>query len=95
MIETYKIIHGLYDLSCTSFLFTLNLSSVTRGHPHKLIKPPVNTNLYSHFFTNRVTNNWNNLPCNIITAGKLNTLRNLIAKHWNHYIYRIHFKIGE
>ena len=32
IIETYKIIHGLYDLSCTSSLFILNLSSGTRGH---------------------------------------------------------------
>ena len=56
MIVTYKIIHGLHDLSCSSSLFTLNLSSGTRGHPDKLIKPPVNTNPYSHFFTNRVIN---------------------------------------
>ena len=63
-IETYKIIHGLYDLSCTSSLFTLNLSAGTRGHCYKLIKPTVSTNIYSHFFTNRLIKNWNNLPCN-------------------------------
>ena len=87
MIETYKIIHGL-DFFCISSLFTLNVSSGTRGHPYKLIKPSVNTNLYSHFFTNRVINNWNNLPCNIVTAGTQNTFKNLIDKHWNHDIYR-------
>ena len=53
MIET-KILHGLCDFSCTSSLFTLNLSSGTRGHPYKLIKLSVNTNLYLHFFTNTV-----------------------------------------
>ena len=74
LLETYTIIHGLYDFSCTctSSLFTLNLSSGTRGHPYKLTKPSVNTNLYSHVFTNRVINNWNNLPYNIVTAGTLN-----------------------
>ena len=54
MIEANQIIHGLYDFSSTASLLTINLSSGTRGHPYKLIKPSVNTNLYSHFFTNRV-----------------------------------------
>ena len=28
---------------------------------------------------NRVINNWNNLPCNIVTAGTLNTFKNVIG----------------
>ena len=52
----------------------------------------INTNLYSHFFTNRVINNWNNLPCNIVTAGTLNTFKNLIDKHWNQYISKLESK---
>ena len=35
-------------------LFILNLASGTRGHPYKL-SVSVNTNLYSHFFTNSNT----------------------------------------
>ena len=83
--------YGLHDFSCTSSLFTL--SSGTRRHHYKLIKPSVNTNLYLHFFTNRLINNWNNLPCNTtetntVTAGTQNAFQNLIDKTWNHYIHR-------
>ena len=38
MIETFKILHKLYDPNTTSSLFTLNDSSCTRGHPLKLTK---------------------------------------------------------
>ena len=45
---------------CTSSLFTLNLSSGTRGHACKIIKQSVNTNICSHFFTNTNTNSNSN-----------------------------------
>ena len=59
MIETYKLLHGLYDSSSISNLLQINHASTTRGHPLKLIKPSVNTNLYKNFFSNRIINNWN------------------------------------
>ena len=68
MVAMIMVMVGMTDFSCTSSLFTLNLSSGTRAHPYKLIKPSVNSNRYSHFFTNRIINN---LPCNIVTAGML------------------------
>ena len=39
------------------------------------------TNQYAHLFTNRVINNWNSLPSNIVLAGTLNSFKNLIIWH--------------
>ena len=36
MTETFKIIHGFYDVEIVFSLFKLNESAGTRGHPFKL-----------------------------------------------------------
>ena len=38
MIEVFKILHGIYDMSITTELLTLMEGSVTRGHRLKLCK---------------------------------------------------------
>ena len=57
------------------------ISSVTRGHNEKLIKPVCHTNGQLNFFSNRVVNYWNSLPLDIVDAktigsfsGKLRSL---------------------
>ena len=69
------------SIACTSCLFTLNLSSSTGGHHQKVIKPADNTvnqhvNVYSHFFSNKVIPNWNDLTCNM---GCPLTIRGAVA----------------
>ena len=93
MIETYKILHEIYDSNTTSTLFSLNVSSGTRGHPYKITKLSCNTNLYQHFFTNRIINNWNNLPPHIVMAKTLNSFKNLLDKHWQDYRYQTNLTI--
>ena len=93
MIETYKVVHNHYDPITTSSMFTINSSFTTRGHPFKLIKKSTITNLSAHYFTNRVINNWNNLPAHIVTAGTLNSFKNLLDKHWNKYMFSTNIKI--
>ena len=87
MIETYKILHGLYDSASTSNLLYINNASTTRGHPLKLIKPSVNTNLYRNFFSNRVINNWNSLPEHIVLSGSLNIFKSSLDNHWANLQY--------
>ena len=64
---------------CLQFM---NLWELEAGYPFKVNKYAVHTNIYAHFFTNRSINHWNNLPCNIVSAGTLNSLKDLIDKHW-------------
>ena len=86
MIETYKVLHGLYDSNTTNNFFTLN-QSATRGHPLKLIKNPVHTNLFGTFFCNRVVNLWNSLPKDVVLSGTTNSFKNSLDKYWAHHMY--------
>lgn len=90
MIEMYKIMHKIYDVSTTAHLFTIN-TSCTRGHPFKLRKVSANFNLYLNFFTNRVVNNWNSLPEEVVMSGSVNAFKNALDRHWADFTYEIDF----
>ena len=91
MIETYKIIHNIYDSRTTSQLFTKKEVSVTRGHPLQIVKARTNTKKFSLFFTNRVTNNWNHLPVHVVKAGTINSFKNALDKEWKGQMYQVNF----
>lgn len=79
MIETYKILHELYDSNCVGDLFTMK-QSITRGHDYAVqIKCP-NTTIRKNFFTLRVSSTWNSLPKNIAEATSLNQFKNKLDK---------------
>ena len=75
MIETYKILHDIYDNDCTSGLFELKWTN-TRGHKYALKIRKSNSNLRKHFFTFRIAAVWNSLPCNVVEAKNLNVFKN-------------------
>ena len=89
-IETYKITHNHYDQLTTNKLLTPTESN-TRSHKFKLLKPRVKTNIFLHFFTNRIINKWNGLPCNIVEAESINCFKNLIDSYFKDFIYAIDF----
>ena len=80
MIEVYKILHENYDPSSTRSLLTKADSTLTRGHDLKLTKKATNTRNYQHFFTNRVTNMWNSLSQEAVSAGTQNAFKNQLDK---------------
>ena len=80
LIETYKILHGIYDTNTTSNLLHLNSSANTRGHSLKLNKNQVRTSKFSNFFTNRIVNIWNNLPKSVVLAETVNGFKNGIGR---------------
>jgi hypothetical protein len=61
LILTYKIIFGLVDTNVTDF-FIMRTSSTTRGHPYKIFAEHCSLDCRKYFFSNRVTEPWNNLP---------------------------------
>ena len=44
------------------------ITSVTRGHNLKLFKLSSSSSLRKNYFSNRVINEWNNLPATIVNA---------------------------
>lgn len=87
MIEVFKILHEKYDPKTTKSLLCISDTSSTRGHSLKLTKKTVCTNLYNHFFTNRIVNMWNSLPNEVVTAGSINAFKNRLDKHLSSIMY--------
>ena len=67
MIEAYKLLHNVYDLTLSSLLSPLK-DSTTRGHKLKLPKNRARTNIKAHSFIHRIVNDWNNLQDEVISA---------------------------
>jgi len=68
-IETYKYLHGEYQID-SSFL-PLNQSNTgvtTRGHCLKLMKRDCKTAGRANFLSYRIVNFWNSLPEQVVTA---------------------------
>ena len=68
---TYQLLHNYWNID-TSDLFTLNNSSITRGHNLKLFKPLIfHPQELDNHLSIRVINDWNNLPHHVIYAPSL------------------------
>ena len=83
LIETFKILKGLEDIDPNQ-LFTRATNTIfTRGHKYKLFKKRLEKglNLRKYFFSQRVIDNWNNLPANVIEAKSINQFKNRFDKH--------------
>ena len=84
-IETYKHLHGIYNVDST-VLFPLNQSAgvTTRGHCLKLQKRDCKTCVRANFLGLRIVNFWNNLPEFVVTADSVNVFKNRMDKHCHH-----------
>ncbi len=70
-ILVYKIIHGLEKGLRFEDMFQWHLSPFLRGHTMKLRTKRSRLNLRSEFFTQRVIQQWNNLPQSVAEATSL------------------------
>ena len=86
MIETYKYITGKYSTKKPEW--TIN-NNQNRGNSYKLSKGRPTQKTRVNFLTNRVINDWNKLPVNVVRAETLNQFKNRLDKHWknNEEIY--------
>ena len=75
MIECYKITHDMYKLEP---LLEPVKDNSRRGHSFKLMKHHTNKSVRSHVFSERVINNWNLLPEDVVAAQSINAFW-----HWN------------
>ena len=81
MIESYKIITGIYDTEASPVL-KLNLSTKTRGNRYKLDTHRTKYDLRKYFFTNRIVNVWNSLPDTVVMSETVNQFKNRLDKFW-------------
>ncbi len=79
MIEVFKIIKG-FDNVPVNTLFELSSCSL-RGHSLKLYKDSFKTNIGKFSFANRVIQDWNNLPDDVVSSNTINTFKNRFDRH--------------
>ena len=80
MITTFKIIRGLVEVPHQD-LFTISCNT-TRSNGLKLYKERTNTNTRLNFFTNRIINDWNTLPTDIVNALDITSFKTLLDIYW-------------
>ena len=66
LILCWKVFHGECHIKPEQ-LFELSTSR-TRGHPFKIFKPRIRTDIRRRSFSYRIITPWNNLPHDVITA---------------------------
>ena len=76
MIETHKILAGVYDEDVGPKLPKGN--STTRGHSKKIFKRGSRLNIRKYFFTLRVATIWNELPEDIVNAKNTQAFKNAL-----------------
>ena len=74
MLLAYKLINKLTKCDWESFFKRSDYP--TRGHKDKLYKPMAKTTLRLNIFSNRIINEWNNLPSEVISAQDINDFKN-------------------
>jgi len=82
MIETYKILHGIYDTAVSPVLPTCQ-DSVTRGNNFKLVKNFCRYDMRKYVFTQRIINMWNSLPVRVVNSSLVNSFKNNLDRFWS------------
>ena len=70
LIKCWKIFHG-HSSIIPSHLFTMSLTTGTRGHRFKLLKPHASLDCRRRFFSVRCIDQWNSLPDSVVSAAPI------------------------
>ena len=80
MIQTFRILKGIDNLRAKDF-FTIS-DKPTRGHNLKLVKQASRTNLRKFSFSNRVFEDWNQLPQEVVDCETVMTFKAALDNAW-------------
>ena len=89
MIQMHKIINDTVDVE--KALFVNRQESVTRGHNLKLRKMKATKLPRIRAFSNRVIDDWNELPAKAVNAPTTNSFKVELDRHWEDRMYNTSF----
>ena len=92
MIETFKILGGVYDASVCGELLEKQEDRRTRGHSKKLFKRKSRLDKRKYAFCNRVVNTWNNLPATVVDADNVACFEKRLDITWEIQEIRYNYK---
>ena len=82
MIQVYKIMNGMVRVNTEDFFVPSRLEH-TRGHQQRMAKDKATKMARINAFSQRVINDWNNLPEEVIKAESLNEFKNRLDDVWS------------
>ena len=82
----FKIMNGLVRMDKEK-LFSPTKTPRTRGHPQRVFKEHAVKLIRSRSFSERIVNDWNNLPADLVEATSLNIFKNRLDELWRHIWY--------
>ena len=88
LIETYKILHDVYDPQTVKFLNTRKESadrSSIRGNTLTLFSQHSNLDLRLSSFSIRIVKSWNKLPESVVSAPSVNSFKNRLDKFYENH----------
>jgi hypothetical protein len=77
LIEIWKMFN-VYDESAIPEIRLSATIGFTRGHDKKLVKDDSKKMVRRHFLTNRVADDWNKLPSEVVNSSSLNMFKKSI-----------------
>ena len=81
MIDTYKILHKIYDPDASVEL--KRDTAGRRGNDLKLlVEGGITADIRKYSFRVRIVRHWNGLPNSVVMAPSLNSFKNKLDNHW-------------
>ncbi len=81
LLEVFKILNGMENVEEKDFFERSSRGGVSRGHGLKLFKNRVNLDVGKYSFGNRICNEWNMLPENIVMSKSVNEFKGKIDRY--------------
>jgi len=78
IIKVYKIVNGLEGIESGSMI--TKKVGISRGHSQQRFKKRVRWDVKKYCFSNRVCNEWNRLPGEIVNAGSVDSFQGQFAQ---------------
>ena len=79
LIQVFKMVHGVDNLSVKNFFEPTNIKYV-RGHSFKFAKKRSKLDLRKFSYSQRIVNAWNRLPQNVVESVSVNAFKNSLDK---------------
>jgi len=75
IIETFNILHGIYDTAVAPAL-PICQDSVTGGNSCKLVKNFSRYDVRKYYSVQRIVNTWNSLPAHVVNSSSVHSFKN-------------------
>ena len=86
MIQVYKILNNIDRVNPEQFFQILD-NRTTRGHHLKIFKPFAARDCRRKFFSQRVIDDWNCLPTEVVSAETINSFKNRLDIYFQKELY--------